>query len=394
MDCERFDQIVIDALYSELDELTLAAAKRHTEGCPRCQAALSGLRATRKIGVLPLETAPGSIAERALSAAREAQRNVSLPARFGRVMSRAAAYAMRPQSAMAAISLLAIGGAVLFLRPRPERSAAQSRVRVTERGAPEPTTDEPQATTVVPGPPSLGPSRREAPSSGSIAAASGAAATAPPFTVAAGDGLLAQAEPHPSRARAAAASPAEGAAAAAAERPLAPGAQKREVEKSSDDVAQGSPWQEDYARGKELYNTQRFAEAERAFGAAAEKGGKSAAGAELYAARSAEAAYGCQNAASKYEAVDAHYPDTSLAYEALWSAANCYKSLGDSTRARQLYLTLRSVAGYRDRAETEIASLSPAGQAEASYRTGGRAKARSPAPAKAAAAAPAADKSK
>jgi len=27
MDCEKFDQIIIDAVYDDLDELTLAAAK-------------------------------------------------------------------------------------------------------------------------------------------------------------------------------------------------------------------------------------------------------------------------------------------------------------------------------------------------------------------------------
>ena len=36
MDCEKFDQHVIDALYDELDELTHAALKRHVEGCSRC----------------------------------------------------------------------------------------------------------------------------------------------------------------------------------------------------------------------------------------------------------------------------------------------------------------------------------------------------------------------
>ena len=35
MDCEKFDQHVIDALYDELDELTHAALKRHVEGCSR-----------------------------------------------------------------------------------------------------------------------------------------------------------------------------------------------------------------------------------------------------------------------------------------------------------------------------------------------------------------------
>ena len=38
MDCEKFDQIIIDAVYDELDELTLAAAKRHADSCQHCQA--------------------------------------------------------------------------------------------------------------------------------------------------------------------------------------------------------------------------------------------------------------------------------------------------------------------------------------------------------------------
>ena len=38
MDCEKFDQHVIEALYDELDELTYASLKRHVEGCSRCAA--------------------------------------------------------------------------------------------------------------------------------------------------------------------------------------------------------------------------------------------------------------------------------------------------------------------------------------------------------------------
>ena len=38
MDCEKFDEHVIDALYGELDELTAAALRRHVESCSRCAA--------------------------------------------------------------------------------------------------------------------------------------------------------------------------------------------------------------------------------------------------------------------------------------------------------------------------------------------------------------------
>ena len=35
MDCEKFDKIVLDLLYQELDELGTAAAERHLDQCAR-----------------------------------------------------------------------------------------------------------------------------------------------------------------------------------------------------------------------------------------------------------------------------------------------------------------------------------------------------------------------
>src|SRR5215831_13784079 len=99
MDCEKFDQIIIDAVYDELDELTLAAAKRHADGCQHCQSAWSGLKATRKIGILPLVEAPAGLEARILEAAQVAHRNVPWPRRVGRAISWAGSYAMRPQTA-------------------------------------------------------------------------------------------------------------------------------------------------------------------------------------------------------------------------------------------------------------------------------------------------------
>ena len=141
MDCEKFDQILIDALYDELDELTLAAAKRHAEGCQRCQSAWSGLRATLKIGVLPTVEPPASLEPNILQAAREAHGNVPWPKRVGRAISWAGSYAMRPQTAMAAILVLMLGSSVIFVRRKPDRSGP-SRVSVTERGVPEQAAEE------------------------------------------------------------------------------------------------------------------------------------------------------------------------------------------------------------------------------------------------------------
>src|SRR5438477_11441539 len=124
MDCERFDQIIIDAVYEELDELTLAAAKRHADGCPHCQAAWSGLRATRKIGILPLVEAPAGIESRILQAARDAHLDLPWPKRIGRAISWAGSYAMRPQTAMAALLLLMLGSSLIFVRAKPDRRGA------------------------------------------------------------------------------------------------------------------------------------------------------------------------------------------------------------------------------------------------------------------------------
>src|SRR5262245_44864230 len=116
MDCERFENTMIDELYDELDEVTSAAAKRHVAGCARCASLLSGLKATRRIAVLPIVEPPADLEERILAAAREAQKVVPLRGRVSRAVSWAGRWAMRPQTAMAAVFLLMIGSSALLLR--------------------------------------------------------------------------------------------------------------------------------------------------------------------------------------------------------------------------------------------------------------------------------------
>ena len=107
----------------------------------------------------------------------------------------------------------------------------------------------------------------------------------------------------------------------------------------------------------DLYSAGRFAEADKAFTDVAASGAKTAANAALYAAKSAEGAYGCGRAVAKYESAAARFAGTSAAAEAQWGAANCYKLIGDFDRSYALYKELRSVAGYRDRAEAELGNL-------------------------------------
>src|SRR5262245_3204950 len=135
MDCEKFETTMIDELYDELDELTSAAAKRHVAGCARCAAMLSGLRATRRVmstaGGIPLVEPPSHLEDRILAAAREAQKVVPINKRIARAISAAGSWAMRPQTAMAAVFLLMIGSSVVFLRSKRAMAPQPSAMTVT-----------------------------------------------------------------------------------------------------------------------------------------------------------------------------------------------------------------------------------------------------------------------
>jgi len=134
MDCEKFDEHVIDALYDELDELTSAALRRHVEGCARCADVYSGLRNTREAAVLPLEEPRDDLEERILAAAQTAQRGAPIHLKFVRAIAWAGSHAMRPQLAMAAIFMLVVGSSLLLLRVKPGSGVAP--VAVSQRGVP------------------------------------------------------------------------------------------------------------------------------------------------------------------------------------------------------------------------------------------------------------------
>jgi len=124
VDCEKFESLLIDELYGELDEVTSAAVRRHAAGCARCGALLSGLRATRKVAALPMEEPSADLEDRILSAVREQQKVLPFKARASSVLSRAGAWAMRPQTAMAAVFLLVIGTSFVLVQTRKEVATA------------------------------------------------------------------------------------------------------------------------------------------------------------------------------------------------------------------------------------------------------------------------------
>ncbi len=298
MDCERFERVVLDLLYDELDELTAASARRHLEHCARCQAIAAGLRATREVGALPLVDPPEGLELRILEAERNARSRLPLRQRAGRAVSVLAGYAMRPQLAMAALLLLAIGSSLIFLRASP---GDRERVQVTERGAPEGESD-----------------------------------TVAILPVPAAEPLMAEKAPRPA-----------GAAVAQAPKPEAE--PKSDLGEAEGDSA--------YDAALAAFRDGRYSEARRQFEDVSARGGDQAAEAALYAALATKNGEGCAVAVSLFDRVPTRYPGTRSGYDATWQAAGCYETLGDTERARRSYQALLDDPNYGERAKVSLAQL-------------------------------------
>jgi TolA-binding protein len=327
MDCEKFDRIVLDLLYGELDELTDAAARRHIEHCVRCKTVSSGLRATREVGTLPLVDPPEALELGILEAERKANARLPLRKKLGRGISILAVYAMRPQLAMAALLLLMIGSSLFFLRGQP---GARDSVLVTERGTPE---AEAEHVAILPAP-----ERRAAPATSAMPKAASAKGEA-----------VARSE-HADEKR-----DAEQAPAAAA--PVAVEASKEPPPLGDGPAAANTP-ADSLDAANAAFQGGRYVEAQHRFEEIAARGGSDAPLAALQAVEALRRQGGCPAAAPRYEEVHSRYRDTPSGSEAAWQAGDCYRALGELSRARQSLEALLEVAEYRSRAETALADLS------------------------------------
>jgi len=356
VDCEKFDRVVLDLLYDELDELTAAAARRHMEHCARCSGIGSGLRATREVGMLPVLEPPADLESRILAAERRAHAELPLRQRIGRAVSVMAGYAMRPQLAMAALLVLVLASSLVLLRARPgDRDA----MRVTERGVPEVEGEavvvpvpEQQPAGASPSPPS--------PAFGAARERSGRSASEP-------------SEPKAEAALGVARSGGAG----------APAASRPEDESAPPHRSDQQAYDEALAR----LNARDFEEAQRDFEAIEARGGDNAASAALLAAQAVLGQSGCTAAVKRFEDVASRYPGISIGHEATWQAAKCCQELGQLDRARRHLLTLRATQAYAQRAQTALDALE--GQAQGQTAVASRRAASRPAPAKAAPAKPA-----
>lgn len=135
MDCETFENQVMDVLYEEATPETLSEARRHVDGCTRCSALFTSLRGARSEVRLVLEEPSPALEERILAATRLVQTTLPFHRRVLRWLSWAGSHAMRPQFAMAAVLMLILGSSLLLVRARPGAPGA-GPVAVTERGVP------------------------------------------------------------------------------------------------------------------------------------------------------------------------------------------------------------------------------------------------------------------
>lgn len=325
MDCEKFDRIVLDLLYGELDELTDASARRHIEHCVRCKTVISGLRATREVGALPLVDPPEGLELGILEAERRANARLPLRKKLGRGVSILAVYAMRPQLAMAALLLLVIGSSLFFLRAQPGDGDS---VLVTERGSPE---AEAEHVAILPAP-----ERRSAPAAAPAPKAAGGKSEA-----------LAQRERVDDK-------PAE-ATPAAESAPVEVAAKEAAAE--GDGLAAAPTEADSLDAANSAFQGGRYVEAQRRYEEIAARGGSDAPAAALQAVEALRRQRGCPAAAPRYVEVHSRFRDTSSGSEAAWQAGDCYRALGELALARQNLEALLEVAEYRSRAETALADL-------------------------------------
>ena len=110
--------------------------------------------------------------------------------------------------------------------------------------------------------------------------------------------------------------------------------------------------------------------------------------AALAEARGARAAFGCEAAVPKLDAVGVRFAGTAVATDALFEEANCFKELGEHEKARELYLALLSTP-YRERAQTQLDEASNPSNSQIAGRASARAMPKAALPAAAAPAKPA-----
>lgn len=382
MDCEKAQSLLLDELYGELDEVTSAALKRHASGCARCAADLESLRGTRKAVSIPLEEPPPDLEPRIMAAVKEAQKVVPIRSRLSHVVSRAGSWAMRPQTAMAALFLLMVGSTTFLLGGRYSNRTASAPMTVLEEGTPTPgpspaqgaAGEQPAAVTTPPATAAASVAVHLPPAPSKEADLErqdlGALATAAPPPVAIGDAVLDE----KSKGRASNAGPialaedvyprnagpiggaaAGGSGYGGGNRGYEPRPQTQTADPfTSQEAKRDRKEGDEFSAAMSAYRGGNYSEAVRRFDVAAASGDPTAA---LWAARSVRASAGCGAAAARFEGAAQKLAGTPNGHDAALEAGQCRAENGDSEAARASLVPLLSVPSHKARAEVALNSL-------------------------------------
>lgn len=403
MDCERFEANLIDELYEELDELTSAAAKRHVAGCARCASLIGGLRATRRVAVLPIVEPSLDLEDRILAAARNAQKVVPIGRRLSRAISMAGSWAMRPQTAMAAVFVLMIGSSLLFVRRG--RVASNDSVRVTAEGEPAAlagnakTEDESNApvdskvAAAAHGAPR--PAYAPPPAAAASAVAGPVATTAPndsPLAYKERAALPKGAYDNESNgfgdSRRASNASAPAGAPPATPSPIADALKQKDdapIPSDLDKVAQGPQVAQNmWAGGKTSGGGSASTGASQGQAPSPTSQQGPGADGDLKAANATRDTNGCGAATDTYDRIAKQSWGTKSGYDAEWAAAECYRALGKNDLAQARYTQLLTVTQYATLAQGRIALMSQ-NQGQVAARAVKKAAPAAPPPAKPAA---------
>lgn len=385
MDCEKYEPLLLDELYEELDQLTSAAVKRHVAGCAHCASILSGLAATREAVSLPLVPLPDGLEERILAATREAQKVIPIrgPIRvkMSRVLSVAGSWAMRPQTAMAAVFLVMIGTSAFLIRSK-NYASQPSVVSVTVAGAPATTAtgdgdsesldDKAAAAAHGPTPPiamrppplatAAAPFPELAEGASSNAYGRDKAKADESSPIAALDDMTAKGAPLPAptamNAGAVGGAPAN--VAPGAQAPTGDAVASRRAGRAGAD----SQAQDPMSLGAAAFRGRNFAEATKQYDLAAQSGNPSAA---LWAAESTREGQGCAVALGRFDQLARSAAGSYEGNEASLRAARCQIAMGQLDSARERLDRLAQAPSHQQAAQQALGELNQV----AARKTGG-----------------------
>lgn len=372
MNCEHAANLLLDELYDELDERSRGALADHLSTCADCRAMKAKLaRGREAAAMLPTVEPPDSLEARILATlppeSEEALPGVAPPAatddvategaeakvialssvaststrpqsRARRIFSAAGNWAMRPQTAMAAVFLLMVGTSTLALRMKHKNSEAA--MSVTEQGTPiaaSANLEEEEKPEFAGG----------GTAHGVALARRGAVANGAPAADLAAPAQLAE-QPLSN-----AAAPAGAAKAAPQSDGFGPddSTRKADTDKAKSSATAGEG---EFGNAMSAYNARNFSEAIRRFDALAAHGDKQAA---LWAARSVRAANGCSTALTRFDHLASTAFGTPAGYDATMEAGNCYRDLGYLEAASSRYQRLLNVPTHADAARAALETV-------------------------------------